>query len=229
MSTSSKKPAGKGSPASDGESKSLALQVVDKIVGLMSNGQLVAGQRLAEPDLCERFNVGRVPVREALRILAGDGVVEIVSGRGARMRSLGPMQLSDMLKVIVGLLWVALDEFPEVAEQPGVIDGLRKRLAAVDDALQQLDPYELTRAMCDYQLYLVACSNNAYLIDSMRKTHLNYYARQVVNYVPRADVTAISVFYRDITAALEKRDVKTAKTLFARARDHILAGLNAGR
>lgn len=58
--------------------------IVEQIRLLMRQGQLKPGDRLpAERDLCERFGVSRVTVREALRMLESAGLVEIrVGARG---------------------------------------------------------------------------------------------------------------------------------------------------
>jgi DNA-binding FadR family transcriptional regulator len=58
--------------------------IVEQIRLLMRKGQLKPGDRLpAERDLCERFGVSRVTVREALRMLESSGLVEIrVGARG---------------------------------------------------------------------------------------------------------------------------------------------------
>ena len=41
------------------------------------------GQRLPEPLLCERFGVSRTPLRDALKVLAGEGLVELTHNSGA--------------------------------------------------------------------------------------------------------------------------------------------------
>ena len=58
--------------------------IVEQIRLLIRQGQLVVGDRLpSERELCERFGVSRVTVREALRVLEANGLVEIrVGARG---------------------------------------------------------------------------------------------------------------------------------------------------
>ena len=58
--------------------------IVEQVRLLIRQGQLSAGDRLpSERELCERFGVSRVTVREALRVLEANGLVEIrVGARG---------------------------------------------------------------------------------------------------------------------------------------------------
>src|SRR3984957_5061943 len=73
-------PAGQGifRPVSTGRISEI---IVDQIRALMRQGQLKPGDRLPpERDLCERFGVSRVTVREALRMLESSGLVQIRGG-----------------------------------------------------------------------------------------------------------------------------------------------------
>jgi GntR family transcriptional regulator, transcriptional repressor for pyruvate dehydrogenase complex len=81
---------GTGSPAAEPELFSkvsvgrMSEIIVEKIRELMREGQLKPGDRLPpERELCERFGVSRVTMREALRMLESAGLVEIrVGARG---------------------------------------------------------------------------------------------------------------------------------------------------
>jgi DNA-binding GntR family transcriptional regulator len=63
----------------------LAGQIRQMILG----GELVPNQRLVEADISETFGASRPAVREALRELTGEGLVERVANRGARVRAIG--------------------------------------------------------------------------------------------------------------------------------------------
>ncbi len=62
--------------------KLLSENVVGAIRSAILNGELELGQRLVETDLAEQLGVSRGPVREALRLLAAEGLVVINVHRG---------------------------------------------------------------------------------------------------------------------------------------------------
>ena len=56
--------------------------VLDKLRSAIMNFQLLPGDRLVERDLCERLGVSRTSVREALRHLESEGLVEFADAKG---------------------------------------------------------------------------------------------------------------------------------------------------
>ena len=73
----------------------LRLQLADEIV----RGALVPGTALDEITLADRFHVSRTPVREAIRLLAASGLVEVRAHRAAVVARPSANQLADMFEV----------------------------------------------------------------------------------------------------------------------------------
>jgi DNA-binding GntR family transcriptional regulator len=74
--------------------------VVSGIRDLIVEGDLVAGTRISERELCDRFGVSRTPLREALKVLASEGLVELTPNRGARVIRLTEQDVGDMFEVM---------------------------------------------------------------------------------------------------------------------------------
>lgn len=70
-------------------SHSVADLAYERIRSLVLGGELAPGTRLGQVELAERLGISRTPVREALRRLGGEGLVEGYSNRGFRVTDLG--------------------------------------------------------------------------------------------------------------------------------------------
>jgi DNA-binding GntR family transcriptional regulator len=70
---------------------------------LILQGDLVPGERLVEDRLAERLGVSRNPVREAIRVLAAEGFVEVTPRRGAAVSRLSPEEAEELFDVRVAL------------------------------------------------------------------------------------------------------------------------------
>ena len=92
--------------AEDDAGLSTSDRIVRHIIRGLYDGQYVAGQRLVEPDLVRRYDVSRSTIREAIKRLAAQGVVETHHNRGARIRQLSKDEARNILlitEVIIGL------------------------------------------------------------------------------------------------------------------------------
>jgi DNA-binding GntR family transcriptional regulator len=81
-------------PRSSGKSDPIRVDSVadlayGRIRGYVLGGDVAPGARLGQVELAERFGISRTPVREALRRLAGEGLVDLHSNRGFRVADLG--------------------------------------------------------------------------------------------------------------------------------------------
>src|SRR3954469_22317331 len=92
--TAAKRPAKLGTRHSP-----LAQVVADEVRERILAGRFPAGERLAEEPLSEELGVSRMPVREALRLLAAEGIVVLEPRRGASVASHTPEQVQELVEV----------------------------------------------------------------------------------------------------------------------------------
>jgi DNA-binding GntR family transcriptional regulator len=78
-------------------------EVVDRVRNLVIEGQLAPGARIHESQLGNALGVSRTPLREALKVLASEGLIELVPGRGAVVKRLTQEDVRDMLDVLDAL------------------------------------------------------------------------------------------------------------------------------
>ena len=91
-----------GLPASP-TTRLLHEEVVDSLRELIMHGDLAPGTKLNERVLCEQLRISRTPLREALKYLASEGLVELLPNRGAIVAALEPARLQQIFSVLEAL------------------------------------------------------------------------------------------------------------------------------
>lgn len=91
---------------------SLHEEIVGVLRTMILEGQLAPGRRIAEPKLCLELEISRTPLREALKVLASEGLVTLMPNRGAVVTE------------------VTVEDIAELFEIMGALEGLVGRLAA---------------------------------------------------------------------------------------------------
>lgn len=77
--------------------------VVGRIRAILLDGEIPPGARIPERDLCERLQISRTPLREALKVLAAEGLVQLLPHRGSRAAKLTDNDMRNLFEVCQGL------------------------------------------------------------------------------------------------------------------------------
>ncbi len=80
--------------------KTLHQEVITQIRELIRKGNLVRGQKIDEQHLSELMGVSRTPVREALRVLHSEGIVDLIPHKGAYVTQLKIEEIRDLFEVM---------------------------------------------------------------------------------------------------------------------------------
>ena len=85
------------------EDQSLHDEILTRLRDYIVEGNIPDGGRVPERQLCEMLKISRTPLREALKVLAAEGLVELLPNRGARVRPLSEQDLGELFDVMGGL------------------------------------------------------------------------------------------------------------------------------
>ena len=206
--------------------------IVEQVRLLIRQGQLAAGDRLpSERELCERFGVSRVTVREALRVLEANGLVEIrVGARGGAFVTAPSSRLvgegiADLI-TLASLTAVEVTESRMVFEL-GIVPLVCERATHADiDALYEIcdrsaealegDEYPLELSAEWHTRYAQAAHNRAVamLVESLHGPLLMSLerARQAAPLHGRRGVEE----HRALVDAIAKKNVRKATELMTR-------------
>jgi DNA-binding GntR family transcriptional regulator len=149
------------------EPRLLAAEVVERLRDMIVQGELAPGVKLNERVLCERLRTSRTPVREAIKYLASEGLVELLPNRGAIVTPITAATVREMfellgaLEALAGELACAKASDADIAE----IRALHFQMLAYN-ARGELAPY--FRCNQEIHMRLVKSAGNATLANTYR-------------------------------------------------------------
>jgi DNA-binding GntR family transcriptional regulator len=137
-------------------------ELVSRLRDMIIEGELAPGQRVHEGLLGKTLGVSRTPLREALKFLASEGLVELVAGRGAVIRKFSPTDVREMLEVLgeIEALGARLACERATAAEIAQVRALHDDMMHLYEAGSRLDYYKRNQAI---HSALVQLSGNAFL------------------------------------------------------------------
>lgn len=196
--------------------QSVADQVYAVLRDRIATGRIERGSRLHQEDLASEFGVSRTPVREALRRLAAEGLVDLFANRGARVATATPEQLRSSYETRL----VVEPGAARLAARRRIEAPLERMRAAIrDEERAGRSPAKLFQANREFHLALVEGSGNAELVNFMEQVWIARIGATL--YEARLDpagLAADNAAHRSIAAAIEAGKAATAERL---VRGHI--------
>ena len=198
----------------------LPRNIAEQLKQLIYAGEFKAGDRLNEAALAVRMGTSRGPIREAIRILTGTGLVTPVVNRGVFVRqvSIGEMlEIYDLRALVFG--------FAAERAAENIHDEQRRQFEALldrmDQAAQVSDSNTYYEQNLQFHALVLGLANSArahQLYDSYVK-ELHLWRRQ--NFNTPGNMRRSNVEHRRIYEAISKGNAGKAK---AAAEEHIKAG-----
>jgi len=94
----------------------LAVEITNRLRQMILEGQLDPGEKINEKRLTEQFGVSRTPLREALKVLASEGLLNLIPHRGAVITRQSDAELDEVFRVLAALEGLAGELAAEQAD-----------------------------------------------------------------------------------------------------------------
>lgn len=177
---------------------SLVQAVVEGIIDGVMNGRYAPGQRLIAADLAEEFHVSRAPVREALHVLAGEGVVDLIQNRGAKIRRLSVQHLVDFLEyteTVCSLgVRLATPKMSAAENRAAVITAFQR----IESSWARRVPAEFVESLYAYHILVNRISGNHFVDFFYRRPYVKFFTYLLSDLVPGPNWDQYIVNYRRI-------------------------------
>ena len=187
-------------------------------------GDFVPNQRLIEADLADRFGASRAGIREALGVLKGEGVVERVPHRGARVRAFTLDEAIEIAEVRR-----ALESLCAAKAAERVTDGEIAVLRALGEAMQRAVAVGdvLTYSVKNRELHaLVRAVSGQGAAQNLIERLRGQSVRQQFRLAMKPGRPAVSVAeHQNIIDAICDRDPSAAESAMAAHLDSVIAAM----
>jgi DNA-binding GntR family transcriptional regulator len=197
--------------------KPLHEHAVDRVRDLIVRGELRPGERLNERMLCEQLGISRTPLREAIKVLASEGLVDLLPNRGAVVTALDTRRLAHALEVM-GALEALAGELACRSASDARLSEIRALHAEMLAMYARKDLAGYFRFNQAIHLAIVEASGNPVLATMYRQLNVNARRARYMANLSKERWDAAVREHEQILAALEKRDVPALQRLL---RDHL--------
>ena len=208
------------------ERRPLHEEVIDQLRDRIVQGDLAPGARLNERVLCEQLGISRTPLREAIKMLATEGLVELMPNRGAIVTPLKAANIADTLAVmgtlesLAGELACTNASEAEIAE----IRALHFEMLA-HHARGDLAGYFKFNQLI--HLRIIEASGNPVLANTYRQLNANVRRARYMANLSQERWDAAVREHEEILGALASRDAARLKRLLAEHLAHKVASVMA--
>ena len=191
--------------------------VAERLRDGVRTGRYVPGQRLVEADLTAELRLSRGPIREALKRLAAEGLVELNRHRGASLRQLTRREVSDILTIQESLTSLAARLAAESITEKGHRTRFRKAYVQLIKAHGRgRDESAVLDARVRFYEELVAIGGNAELARFVPIPQTNLLRAQFERHLPPAERALRKADYQRVAELILAGEPGPAATAMAR-------------
>ncbi len=202
----------------------LSEKVYEHVLQMILKQEIKCGEKIPEEKITQMLGISRTPIREALRRLANDGIVNIFPKRYAEVitfdeesiKNLGIMRVS--LDTLAGRLAINYGSNADFNMLKDIVDQCY-------EATKKGDVYSRIKFDCDFHLKLTEIASNPLLLKFQKQLYLQVHLFQATRYINIEDSLKKIEGHFEIIDALYKRD---EEAVVKSIQNHLITFYNLG-
>ncbi len=192
-------------------SASLSGSIVATLKERVISWQYPPEYRLTEEALCREFNVSRSPVREALRVLAANGLVKRMANRGYAVRQVNLREIEEIYEVRLALELYAVETLVHRGAPPTTLVALHQAWESLCRAPESLKGEELAELDTNFHETLIALIGNETLITELRAINERLFVFRMIDFGRANRVESTCVQHLNVLERIAAKDVNGAR------------------
>ncbi len=168
----------------DNSEVALTQLVLDELLRGVNDGDYQPGDRIVASRLCEQLGLSLAPVREALHVLAGQGVVMLLRNRGAVLRAISRQDVIDFWPVISAPASLSIRLATINIDRDDNADRVRAEMQKVIENTHKATSLNFFIAAKEYHWLLNEIADNPFIETLFSRYFLAYWERFVGDALP---------------------------------------------
>lgn len=170
-----------------GVKKSLVQSVYEVLMQGMDEGVFLPGQRIKAAELAKRLGLSRAPVREALHVLAGQGLLEMLPDKGAVLRVLSIKDLIQIFEVLGAISTLGVVAATHRINEGTNAEKVRAAMERIFAAGREPPSYRFYLALNELHYVLNEIGDRPYVTFLSRILNIEYWNRYLAAHIDLKD------------------------------------------
>ena len=166
--------------------------VLEELLNEFDRGEIKPGERINAAHISARLGISRGPVREALAILSGRGLIRLEKDRGATLCPMSPDDVIQIWQVFDPTVGLGVRLAGENIGQKGAAERVRDAMSEIYKCARTERTFRFYLVLNDFHFVLNDISGNPYITDMLEKMNVGYWNRYLAGLI---DVSATADQY----------------------------------
>lgn len=195
-------------------------EAIDSVLFGLTEGFLVGdikqGQKINAARVAEELNVSVVPVREALHILAGQGVVELLPQKGARVKALSPADVEGWAQIFRAITQIALEMAAQAfGENSANEEAMKVALGTLTETAETGTASDFMLAQVNFHRVVNAFGGAGFVDEASRRLQVVFWLKYLTDMAPIDQYRGKVVEnYQRLSDAIAAGDAASAAAIF---------------
>ena len=191
-------------------------RVLRTIIEGLLEGRYQPGDKVNARQLSESLDVSIVPVREAIHILAGEGVIDLTARKGARIRSLDQREVRNWWEINGAVARLGTRFAAErINDDPANAARVRDAMELIRDSAGRVGGFDFIMILLRYHMALHEVAGMPELNEAVRRLGIFFWAIFFPEYIPMKDYAAAYIRnHQRVTDAILAGDPEGAEAAY---------------
>ncbi|MCB0214237.1 MAG: GntR family transcriptional regulator [Anaerolineae bacterium] len=197
------------------EKTNLSFEIFDTLKKRIIRWEYLPGQRLIEESLCNEFGVSRIPVREALRMLEDNKLVDKIPYRGCTVKQPDLDEVNNLYDVRLALELFVVEHLALYKTKHTVLQAMKQTwcdLFACETS-DAIDSFLLARQDETFHETLAQATGNKAMFDLLHSVNERLYFTRMTDITTLERMHTTCRQHLDILQAIEAQDVAVARKM----------------